>query len=193
MMMLLKNPVLALGVIVAFNGTAFAGVEKSIELSAVPAGVMDVAKEALTDLKLVDATKTGDVNDGLLVDDDSIVVVYELLGEVTIASANTETEEDGSFVYEIQGTFVDGRKVEVDIDPNGKVHEIEIEFEIEDVPGAVRNAIEKQLPGFKPSFIEASHSQSMKVVNYEFVGMMGDAKMDIEASADGRRIVVADQ
>jgi hypothetical protein len=33
----------------------------------------------------------------------------------------------------------------------------------------------------------------MKVVNYEFVGMVGENKIDIEVSADGRRIVVADQ
>lgn len=112
---------------------------------------------------------------------------------VTFVSANTETEDDGSVVYELQGTLPDGRKVEFDIDPEGEVQEIELEFKVGDVPGAVLKAIEKKLPGFKPHFIEASHSPSMKVTGYEFVGKMGDNDMDIEVSADGRRIVVADQ
>ena len=33
----------------------------------------------------------------------------------------------------------------------------------------------------------------MQVTGYEFVGKLGENTMDIEASADGRRIVVADQ
>ena len=61
------------------------------------------------------------------------------------------------------------------------------------VPGAVMKAIEEELPGFEPTFIEASHSRSLKVVGYEFVGKMGDGEFDIEVSADGRRIVVADR
>ena len=122
-----------------------------------------------------------------------VEVAKELIPDVELVSANTETEDDGSFVYEIQGKLKDGRKVEFDIDPNGRVEEIEIEFRVEDVPVAVLNAIEKKLPGFKPEFIEASHSRSMQVVGYEFVGTLGENKMDIEVSADGRRIVVADQ
>ena len=193
MMKQVKSGVLAFGLTVAMAGGAVAGVEKPIELSEVPANIMEIAKAGLADLKVVNSASTGTVDDGSIIDDDSILVVYEPLGEVTIVSANTETEPDGSFVYEIQGTFPDGRKVEIDIDPKGKIEEIEIEFKIEDVPGAVLKSIETKMPGFKPEFIEASHSRSMKVVNYEFVGMVGEAKMDIEVSADGRRIVVADQ
>ena len=60
------------------------------------------------------------------------------------------------------------------------------------VPGAVIIAIEKKLPGFKPTYIEASHSASMKVMRYEFVGKLGDQSIDIDVSADGRRIEIAD-
>ena len=49
------------------------------------------------------------------------------------------------------------------------------------------------MPGFTPSFIEASHSASKKVVGYEFVGELGGKQLDIEVSADGRRIEIADQ
>ncbi len=122
-----------------------------------------------------------------------IKTVHEHMDDVTLLSANTETEADGDFVYELQGRMKDGRKVEFDVYPSGKVQEIEIEFDADMVPGAVMQAIERKLPGFKPVFIEASHSKSMKVIGYEFVGNLGQQQIDIEVSADGRNIVVADR
>lgn len=180
------------GAVAAASGSAvFAGVEEPVELDALPKEVMEVATENLKGLKLA-IDEPGPVDDDSFIDDNMVINTQEL-GEVEIISSNTETERDGSFVYEIQGIVTDGRKVEIDILPDGDVEEIEIEFKVEDVPGAVMKAIETKLPEFKPEFIEASHSPSMQVVGYEFVGMAGDAKMDIEVSADGRTITVADQ
>ena len=183
--------ILAFGLGFALTGAVRAGVEKPVELNEVPAKVMEVAKANFADLKLV-KTNTVIIDDDSVIDD-NLFVPYEILGDVTLISANTETEDDGSMVFEIQGTVEGGRKVEIDIDPNGNVVEIEIEFKVEDVPGAVLKAVEKKLPGFIPEFIEASHSRSMQVVGYEFVGKIGENKMDIEVSADGRSIVVSDQ
>ena len=113
--------------------------------------------------------------------------------EATLLSANTETEDGGGFVYEIQGVLKDGRKFEYDAYEDGTVQEIEIEFREDMVPGAVTKAIQKKLPGFTPTYIEASHSRSMKVVKYEFEGDLGNEKIDIEVSADGSRIEIADR
>ncbi|NJN46066.1 MAG: hypothetical protein HC808_05825 [Candidatus Competibacteraceae bacterium] len=118
--------------------------------------------------------------------------INEKLPDSKVVSANTETEIDGSFVYEIQGVLEDGRKFEFDAYENGEIQEIEIEFAEDMVPKAVMNAIEQKLPGFKPTYIEASHSASLKVVRYEFVGEMGNETIDINVSADGRRIEIAD-
>ena len=60
----------------------------------------------------------------------------------------------------------------------------EVEVPLQNVP---------ELPGFKSTYIEASHSASGKVMQYEFEGMLGNEKIDIEVAADGRRIVVADK
>jgi hypothetical protein len=117
----------------------------------------------------------------------------ELLPNASFKTANTEKEDDGTLVYEIQGTLEDGRKVEVDVLENGRIQEFEVEFTKDLVPGAVLKAIEKKLPGFEPTYIEASHSASKKVVQYEFVGELGGEKMDIEVSASGRRIEIGDQ
>lgn len=171
--------------------TAIAGVEEKIELAEIPADVMEVAKASLTDLRLaIDAPAPIDVDNVI---DDNLNLAYEELGEVTMVSANTETEEYGSFVLKIQGTAPDGRRVEINLDPNARVLEIEIEFMVEDVPGAVMQSVETRMPGFAPEFIGASHSASMQVVGYEFVGKMGEDTVDIEVSADGRNITVADQ
>ena len=96
-----------------------------------------------------------------------------------------------AFTY--QGVLKDGRKVEVDIQEDGKVLEIEVEFTIDMVPGAVIKAIEEKYPGFEPTFIEASHSKSKKVRGYEFEGTQNGIKLDLEVSADGRKIIEADE
>ncbi|MBV2090667.1 MAG: PepSY-like domain-containing protein [Candidatus Thiodiazotropha sp. (ex Ctena orbiculata)] len=111
----------------------------------------------------------------------------------TLLSANTETEEDGSMVYEIQGKLSDGHLAEFDIFPDGRFEEVEVIFPVEMVPGAVLKALQKKMAGFVPSKIEATHSASMKVVGYEFEGTLNGQKIDLEVSADGRTITVADQ
>ncbi|MEO0911913.1 MAG: hypothetical protein AAFY59_02845 [Pseudomonadota bacterium] len=175
----------------ALAGAAFAGVEEAVELDAIPAEIMEVAEAGLKGLRLASAATAPVDTENVI--DDNIVLVYEELGDVQLVSANTETEEDGSFVYEIQGTVEGGRRVEIDIDPDANIEEIEIEFEIGDVPGAVLMAVEAKYAGFAPEFIEASHSRSMQVIGYEFVGTFEGNAMDIEVSADGRTIVIADQ
>lgn len=117
----------------------------------------------------------------------------KLLPNADFKTANTEKESDGTLVYEIQGTLKNDRKVEVDVIENGEIQEFEVEYSLDLVPGAVIKSIEKKMPGFTPSFIEASHSASKKVVGYEFVGKLGGKKLDIDVSADGRRIEIADQ
>ena len=118
--------------------------------------------------------------------------VKKTLPEVKFLTANTEQEKE-YLIYEIQGVFEDNRKVEVDIFPNAKIEEIEVEFPSYMVPKAVLLKIEEKYTGFEPTYIEASHSKSMKVVKYEFEGIFDNNKIDIEVSADGRNIVEADK
>ncbi|WP_424986105.1 hypothetical protein [Microbulbifer sp. S227A] len=174
------------------GATATAGVEEAIDLAGLPAGIIEIARDNLAGLRLAVAKAPETIDDGSEIDD-NLVLSYQALGAVSLAGANTETEADGSFVYEIQGTTDDGRKVEIDIAPDGQVQEIEIEFTREDVPGAVLMAVARKLPDFVPRFIEASHSPSLQVIGYEFVGTLGEAQLDIEVSADGRHIAVSDQ
>ncbi|MBT8148042.1 MAG: hypothetical protein KJN90_14385 [Gammaproteobacteria bacterium] len=121
-----------------------------------------------------------------------INIANQVQPEAVFDRAQIETEEDGIEVYEILGKLPDGMRVEVDILKNGDIQEYELEFSETQVPGAVLKAIQKKLPGFQPSYIEASHSASGKVTRYEFEGTLGDQSIDIEVSASGRKIEVAD-
>jgi hypothetical protein len=127
------------------------------------------------------------------VPEDVVNVVKNRFEKATLLTANTETEDDGSMVYEIQGTLSDGHLVEFDVFPDGKFEEVEVIFPIEMVPGAITKAIENKVSGFIPTKIEATHSASMKVVGYEFEGTVNGQKIDLEVSADGRTITIADQ
>jgi hypothetical protein len=127
------------------------------------------------------------------VPDTIMATAQQLMPEVKFISADKEEETDGTLVFEIQGLMKDGRKVEVDILSNGDVEEIEVEFSQDLVPGAVMKAINAKLPGFIPSYIEASHSASKKVIQYEFEGVFGGEQIDLEVSADGRNIVISDK
>ena len=120
-------------------------------------------------------------------------VAQQVQPEAVFQRAQIETEEDGTGVYEIQGKLPNGRRIEVDILKNGDIQEYELEFTEAEVPGAVLKAIQLKLPGFQPSYIEASHSASGKVMRYEFEGTLGDQSIDIEVSASGRTIEVADK
>lgn len=117
----------------------------------------------------------------------------QLLPEAHFKTANIETDKDDTRVYEIQGILADGRKVEVDVFENGVIEEFEVEYTKDLVPGAVLKAIEKKMPGFIITYIEASYSVSKKVIKYEFVGTLAGKKLDLEVSADGRKIKLADQ
>ena len=177
------------GLALVLTATARAGVEKAIDLTEVPEAILELARSKLRDPRILTANTQTDPD----VSPEVVQVALTNLTRARLVSANTETEDDGSFVYEIQGVLHDGRRVEVDIEPEGAVLEVEVEFRKDQVPGAVLEAIERKLPGFEPVFIEASHSASFKVVAYEFVGNFGGAEIDIEVSADGRRIEIGDR
>ncbi len=116
-----------------------------------------------------------------------------LLPGAHFVTANTETEADGTVIYELQGRLADGRGVEVDLFANGEVEEFEIEFTAALVPDAVLQAVAARYPGFQPSLIEATHSETKKVIGYEFLGELDGQEVDLDVSADGRRIELADR
>ena len=93
--------------------------------------------------------------------------------------------------YEIKGKTKAGNVVEVDVSPEGSLHEIESVIAAGDVPAPVMKLIEAYLPGFTPTLIELS-ARPNNVNFYEFEGTVNGREIDIEVNAAGTEIIIAD-
>jgi hypothetical protein len=93
--------------------------------------------------------------------------------------------------YEIKGKTKDGKAVEIDVSPDGKIHEVETAIAASEVPGSVLKMIETYLPGFEPTLVEMS-ARPDNVNFYEFEGKVNGRDVDIEVNAAGTEIIIAD-
>ncbi len=92
------------------------------------------------------------------------------------------TMDDG--VYEFAGTGSDGMGYEVDVMEDGTVEEIERQIEASALPAEVAAALEAEMAGFTPDYVEESTRADGAVV-YEFEGTHEGQAVDAEINADG--------
>jgi len=120
---------------------------------------------------------------------DALAAAEAARPDVTFKKVDVEVE-DGVTTYECSGETEDGREVEVDVAAEWSVLEIEEIIGAEDVPDAVMQVVDIQIPGFEPGEIERSVRPDGVVV-YEFEGADADGvEVDLEVQADGESIVV---
>lgn len=93
--------------------------------------------------------------------------------------------------FEIAGKMADGTKVEVDVSPEGELHEVETVVQADTVPAPVMALVKKYLPDFTPSLVEMS-TRPNNVTFYEFEGKVSDRDIDIEVNEAGTEIIIAD-
>ena len=87
-----------------------------------------------------------------------------------MGTAGTDFDSQlGSAEYEIKGKMENGTVVEVDVSPEGKVHEIETAIPAVEVPAPVTKLLNAYLPGFTPTLTEKS-ARPDGVNFYEFEG-----------------------
>ena len=94
-------------------------------------------------------------------------------------------DDEGTETYELSGTMENGMAIEVDVLADGTVEEVEEEIEMSEVPQEVTAALEQNLAGFQPSFIEKSTRDDGATVVYEFEGQHDGKEIDAEINADG--------
>lgn len=112
--------------------------------------------------------------------------------EATWESAATDFDTQAMWPeYEIAGKLPNGMAIEVDVTPEGDLHEIETAIEAGAVPEPVMKLIGVYLPGFTPTLIESS-ARPNNVTFYEFEGTVNGREVDIEVDAAGTQIVIAD-
>ena len=73
---------------------------------------------------------------------------------------------------------------EVDVMEDGSIEEIEKQIAMEALPAPVMAALEAEMAGFTPDYIEES-TRPEGVVVYEFEGTHDGAAIDAEIAADG--------
>ena len=92
--------------------------------------------------------------------------------------------------YEIAGKLPNGAAIEVDVTPEGNLHEVETVIEASTVPEPVMKLLGVYLPGFTPTLVEMSTRPN--AVFYEFEGTVNGREIDVEVNAAGTAIVIAD-
>ena len=112
---------------------------------------------------------------------------------VTFSEAQIDTD-DTETIYELKGTTKEGKKVEVDVYPDGFIEEIEIQIEKSEVPTKVLSFFEKKFPGFKLTKIEKSIRpcrNGLQTIWYEFDGVTsaGEA-VDVEIDENATKYLV---
>lgn len=90
---------------------------------------------------------------------------------------------DGT-VYEFAGTGSDGMGYEVDVLEDGSVEEVERQIAPEALPAPVAAALEAEMAGFVPDYVEESTRADGSIV-YEFEGTHEGQAIDAEIAADG--------
>ena len=93
--------------------------------------------------------------------------------------------------FEIAGKLPNGVAIEVDVSPEGNLHEIETAIEAAAVPEPVMKLLGVYLPGFTPTLIELSVRPN-NVTFYEFEGTVNGREVDVEVNAAGTEIIIAD-
>lgn len=92
-------------------------------------------------------------------------------------------------VYEFSGTMESGMGYEVDVMEDGTVEELEEQIDAADLPEAVTAALETNLAGFTPDYVERSTRTDGAIV-YEFEGTHEGQAIDAEINEDGSNFMM---
>ncbi len=99
--------------------------------------------------------------------------------------------EDGVTIYEFEGRDGAGRRIEIDVLEDGTLEEIEMEVSMDDVPDAVKAALEEAAPGFTPTYVQLSVRDGGGTYVYEFKGAADSGDIDLEIDEGGEVLAVS--
>ena len=101
---------------------------------------------------------------------------------VMLKSVSTEIE-NGRTIYEFKAEDRYGAPLEIDVEEGGALQEVEWPLELNDLPPAVRAALDKAAPNFKG--IAERSERPRGVIVYEFEGVSNDGAVDLEITEAG--------
>lgn len=101
--------------------------------------------------------------------------------------------DDVLATYEVQATLGDGRRVEVDVEPSGRIEEMEIQINREEIPASVLEALSRHASGFQQAQEGVMYEKSLRPsanglveVWYEFSG----TTFDVEIRSDAKKVLI---
>ncbi len=109
--------------------------------------------------------------------------VLQVHAGAVVNGCKQETE-DGKPQYEVKITLKDGTRMEIDVDPAGKILLTEEPVDLATVPAAVMTTFATKFPGAKATKAEKQTSSDGKVT-YEIAFGAGEAEKEATFSADG--------
>jgi hypothetical protein len=101
-----------------------------------------------------------------------------------------QEKEKGQIIYELKGKGPEkDRMVEVEVTPDGKLIQTEVEVPLNEVPDVVRNKLKSGWPDFKPEEVKAITRED-GTQGYEFEGPGGakGKELEIFISGDGKTV-----
>ena len=107
--------------------------------------------------------------------------VKEQTKDATLVGLNKETE-NGQTVFEVE-TKVNGRTRDLLLDKTGAVIEVEEEVDLNSIPAAAKEAIQKKAAGAKINKVETVTKGS--TVSYEAAITKNGKKSEVAVNADG--------
>jgi len=111
--------------------------------------------------------------------------------EAKIRGAAKEVE-DGETMYEVELT-VDGKNVDVLVEPEGDIEAIEKEIEIEDLPRAVLKAARAKFPKGKIAKVEEITEEDDKVTYELVIAVQGKEDVEVVMAPNGKIIEADDE
>lgn len=121
------------------------------------------------------------------VPDEILSVVRKKVPDIEISEV--EIEADDNLRYELSGT-TNGREIEIDVTPSGKITEVEldeIDIPVSEVPEEVIKAVKSKYPDFK---LEEAEIESSQPLSYEIEGKSGGNDIEIEINSDGSELEI---
>lgn len=99
--------------------------------------------------------------------------------------------DDGRRVIEIAGTDLEtGRRIEVDVMPNGRIHSIDQAIPLDAVPNSVRSTVRNELGRFRVAHTTRSLTRDLDIY-YEFAGFSRAGRpLAVKIRADGQDMTV---
>ena len=104
----------------------------------------------------------------------------------------SKSMEDGRVTYELELVMADGHRKDMDIDPQGSIHEVEEQVELTSVPAPAKSAIVEKAGDRKITRVEALANGEGTLYGYEVGVTDGSKRAEFRIDLNGKPLPADD-